>query len=174
MLALANKQRVEKSSRLVQLSPFVSADGFIRAGGRLRKSDFDYRQNYAIILDGKHPVVKMFIRHIHVTNSHSSLQHTKAILQNEFWTEFVKCSNVAAIVADNMEMSPQSQMSPLPEFRFAAEKPFHFQQTGLDLFGPIASKSSSTYHKRYALILTCLTTRAVHLEMCDWCHNERP
>ena len=36
-------------------------------------------------MDGKHPVVKLFTRHIHVTNSHSPLQHTKAMLQNEFW-----------------------------------------------------------------------------------------
>ena len=57
-------------------------------------------------------------------------------------------------------------MSPLPEFRFPTEKPFPLQQTGLDMFGAFASKSSSTYNKRYALILTCLTTRAVHLEMC--------
>ena len=83
--AVANKRPVEKSSRLIQLSPFVSADGFIRPGGRLQKSDFDYCQKHRIILDGKHPLVKLFLRHIHVTNSHSSLQHTKAMLQNEFW-----------------------------------------------------------------------------------------
>ena len=57
-------------------------------------------------------------------------------------------------------------MSPLPEFRFPIEKPFPFQQTGLDMFGPFASKSSSTYNKRSTLILTCLTTSAIHLEMC--------
>ena len=57
------------------------------------------------------------------------------------------------------------QVSNLPEFRFSVEKPFPFQQTGLDMFGPFASQSSSTYNKRYALILTCLTTRAVLLEM---------
>ena len=55
-------------------------------------------------------------------------------------------------------------MSPLPEFLFPAEKLFPFQQTGLDLLAP--SKSSSTYNKRYALILNCLATRALHLEIC--------
>ena len=37
---------------------------------------------------------------------------------------------------------------------------------GLDIVGPFAAKTANEYHKRYALILTCLTTRAVHLEMC--------
>ena len=168
---LVTKGPVEKSSRLIQLSPFVSADEFIRAGGRLQKSDFDYCQKHPNILDGKHPMVKLFIRHIHVTNSHSHLQHTKALHQNEFWilsisNEIRKMLKRCRGCCRQQAADEFSQMSPLPEFRFPAEKPFPFQQTGLDLFGPFASKSSSTYNKRYALILTCLTTRAVHLEMC--------
>ena len=52
------------------------------------------------------------------------------------------------------------------EFRFPADRPFPFRATGLDVFGPFASKTADQNHKRYALIFTCLTTRAVHLEMC--------
>ena len=40
-----------------------------------------------------------------------------------------------------------------------------FQQTGLNLFGPFASKTAGQYNRRYGVILTCLTSRAVHLEM---------
>ena len=85
MLALGNKRPVEKGIGLIQLSPFSSTDDFIRAGGRLQKSDLNYCQKHSIILHGEHSVVKLFMRHIHVTNSHSRLQHTKAMLQNEFW-----------------------------------------------------------------------------------------
>ena len=171
MLALTSKRAVEKSSRLTQLSPFFSADDFIRTGGRLQKSEFDYCQKHPIILDGKHPVVKMLIRHIHVANSHSPLQHTKNMLQNEFWilsitNEIRKMLKRCRECCRQHAAAEFPQMSPLPEFRFPTEKPFPFQQTGLDMFGPFASESSSTYNKRYALILTCLTTRAVHLEMC--------
>ena len=171
MLALTNKRSVGKSSHLRQLSPFFSADDFIRAGGRLQKSDFDYCQKYPIILFGEHPVGKLFIRHINVTNSHSPLQHTRNMLQNEFWILSIT-KEIRRMLKRCRECCRQHaaaefpQMSPLPEFRFPAEKLFPFQQTGLDMFGPFASKSSSTYNKRYALILTCLTTRAVHLEMC--------
>ena len=60
-------------------------------------------------------------------------------------------------------------MSGLPPYRFPAAQPSPFQQTGLDVFGPFASKTpSQTYDKHYGLILTCLSTRAVHIEMC---HN---
>ena len=54
-------------------------------------------------------------------------------------------------------------MSPLPSYRFSSDKPFPFQQTGLDIF---ASNNSTTYNKRYGQIFTCLKTGAVHLEMC--------
>ena len=138
MLAQANKQTVEKSSRLIQFSPCVSTDDFIQAGGRLPKSKFDYCQKHPIILDGKHPVVKLFIRHTHVTNSHSPLQHTKAMLRIEFW--ILSLSNeIRNMLKRCRECCRQHaaaefpQMSPLPEIRFAAEKLFPFQQTGLDL-----------------------------------------
>ena len=58
----------------------------------------------------------------------------------------------------------QPQMSVLPE-RFPADRPFPFGATELDVSGPFASKTANEYHKRYALIFICLTTRAVHLEM---------
>ena len=61
----------------------------------------------------------------------------------------------------------QPEMSPLPTLRFPKDKPFVFQQTGLDLFGPFASRTAGQYNKRYGVIFTCLTSRAVHLEMCQ-------
>ena len=57
-------------------------------------------------------------------------------------------------------------MSVLPEVCFLADIPFPFRATELEVVGPFASKLANEYHKRYALIFTCLTTPAVHIEMC--------
>ena len=58
-------------------------------------------------------------------------------------------------------------MSDLPLYRFPMEPPFPFQHTGLDVFGPLASKTiSHSYNKCYGLILTRITTCVVHLELC--------
>ena len=57
-------------------------------------------------------------------------------------------------------------MSDLSPYRFPADEPVPFRQTGLDVIGPLGSKTpSQSYDKRYALILTCLTCREVHIEM---------
>ena len=60
----------------------------------------------------------------------------------------------------------QPEKSLLPSCRFLSDKSFPFQQTGLDFFGSFASNNSTTFSKPYGLIFTCMTTRAVHLEMC--------
>ena len=53
-------------------------------------------------------------------------------------------------------------MSDLPEERVSPTAPFHY--TSMDVFGPFYIKEGHKSLKRYGLIFTCLTSRAVHLE----------
>ncbi|KAL6729376.1 hypothetical protein Aduo_000434 [Ancylostoma duodenale] len=53
-------------------------------------------------------------------------------------------------------------MPPLPSDRVAITKPF--QNVGCDFLGPFESKSNQ---KMYVCLYTCLTTRAVHLEVVE-------
>ena len=55
-------------------------------------------------------------------------------------------------------------MADLPGERFAVNKP-PFCNTGTDYFGPFFVKQGRASVKRYGCIFTCLTTRAVHLEV---------
>ena len=55
------------------------------------------------------------------------------------------------------------KMSDLPADRAECAPPFTF--CGMDVFGPFVVKERRTEIKRYGLIFTCLTSRAVHLEM---------
>lgn len=62
----------------------------------------------------------------------------------------------------------QPQPAPLPSFRSDLVLPF--THTGLDYFGPVMIRERSSGikpYKAYVLLLTCATTRAVHLELTD-------
>lgn len=54
-------------------------------------------------------------------------------------------------------------MANLPEARFDARRPF--STVGLDYLGPFTVKKFRKTEKRYVLLITCLATRAVHLEV---------
>ena len=58
----------------------------------------------------------------------------------------------------------QQIMANLPQEIFAVDKP-PFYNTGTDYFGPFFVKQGRSLVKRYGCIFTCLTTRAVHLEV---------
>ena len=172
--SLSNRQRISSKSRLHRLKPFLDPTQSLRAEGRLRKSPFDYCLKHPMILDGQHRIVQLFVAFIHNSNGHTRLKQTQHILQLEIWI-----MNAGSIIKKIIHRcydcrrqdayATYPEMSDLPRYRFPADQPFPFQQTGLDVFGPFASETpSQIYDKRYGLILTCLTTRAVHIEMC---HN---
>ena len=55
-------------------------------------------------------------------------------------------------------------MADLPEVRLVPEKP-PFTYIGVDYFGPLQVKQGRSRVKRYGCLFTCLTTRAVHIEI---------
>ena len=68
----------------------------------------------------------------------------------------LKCQNVRA-------KPHNTKMSSLPTDRLEVTAPF--SNTGVDYFGPITVKILRSRRKRWGCIFTCLTTRAVHLEV---------
>lgn len=56
-------------------------------------------------------------------------------------------------------------MAELPRERVEVSAPF--THCGMDVFGPFIVKRVRKEYKRYGLILTCLSSRAVHTEMLE-------
>ena len=55
-------------------------------------------------------------------------------------------------------------MADLPSSRLGYQQP-PFTNTGVDYFGPMLVRHGRKTEKRYGVLFTCLTTRAVHLEI---------
>lgn len=59
----------------------------------------------------------------------------------------------------------EQRMADLPSDRIDPSPPFTY--IGMDCFGPFNTKQGRKVYKRYALLFTCLSSRAVHLEMLE-------
>jgi len=55
-------------------------------------------------------------------------------------------------------------MAELPSARLQVDKP-PFTSVGIDYFGPYFVKQGRSMVKRFGCIFTCMTTRAVHIEI---------
>ncbi|XP_046556736.1 uncharacterized protein LOC124265959 [Haliotis rubra] len=87
LTALSTGKPLSSSSRLRQLSPeYEPETGLIRVGGRLRNSsDIPSELMHPIVLDPKHPLTKLLIKHYDVKLHHYGSERVFAELRRRFW-----------------------------------------------------------------------------------------
>ena len=165
---LSNKGQVLKSSSLIKLSP-IYEDGLLKVGGRLGSADLPNETKHPIILPSAHHVTKILIRKYHESNGHAGAQHVLSLLRQKYWIpkglQMVKrvIGNCVTCKRRRQRLVVQ-QMAPLPSERLTPDEP-PFTYTGADYFGPLYVKTGRSQSKRYGCLFTCLTTRAVHVEI---------
>ena len=161
---------VLKGSPLRKLKP-VMDDGLLRVGGRLSRSELPYESRHPIILPGESPVVRQYVRWRHAQLGHCGVDHLLNDLRSSLW--IVKARSAVKDIVHGcttcrrIDARPLSQeMSDLPKDRVVAGEP-PFTRVGTDCFGPFIVRKGRTDYKRYGLVFTCLTTRAVHIEVLE-------
>ncbi|XP_030844258.1 uncharacterized protein LOC105444708 [Strongylocentrotus purpuratus] len=164
---------IEKKTRkqgnpLEKLNP-VMVDGLLRVGGRLSKAPILNDEKHPMILPNDHHVTKLLVVHHHQKVGHCGMGSTWTSLRERFWinkggaTVRHTIGNCFKCRKRNASRGQQF-MADLPEERVTPGEP-PFTNTGLDYFGPFPTKHGRSTQKRYGCIFTCLSTRAVHLEM---------
>ena len=163
--SLENKKPVRKDSHIVSLNP-VLVDGLVRSKGRLSSG---FMNKCPIILPGGHHVTTLIIRFLHETKGHVGIQQVLAATREDYW--IVRGHSTVKKVLKGCIMCKRQhaplcsqQMAPLLEEQMTPDKP-PFSFVGIDYFGPLIVKAGRTLLKRYGCLFTCLTTRAVHLEV---------
>ena len=154
---------------LKKLSSFMDNHNLMRIKGRLRHADASYEMRQPILLSAKHPIVRKLTEDAHESNYHEGTKYVRSILQQNYWIiglqnalrnlilKCVKCrkqqvGGVQPFMAD----PPRERME---------KRVFPFNNTGVDNFVPIELRFMRKSMKRWCCLFTCLTTRAVHVEV---------
>lgn len=175
MLLVRTSQRdmsraTNKDSPLADLSVFTDPDGVLRLRGRIREAnDVSFEAANPIILDGKHRYTRLYVQHTHERLHHGGVEIVVNELRQRVWM-----ARIRPTVKEVLKSCPpcrlkrakpaQPSTGDLPSARLAHHnRPFTF--SGLDYFGPLEVTVGRRREKRYVALFTCMTSRAVHLEV---------
>jgi len=173
---LQRKLTVPAKSPLAPLNPFLDSSGVMRVGGRLEKAFISYHEAHPIILPGKTHVAFLIVNMCHDEVLHQGRLATEGAVRSKgYWITGLK-RLVTTLVRQcvhcrKLRGKERCQiMAPLPSDRLSVGPPF--TNIGVDVFGPweiVARKTrgSQGKSKRWAALFTCLSTRAIHIEVLE-------
>ncbi|XP_055910058.1 uncharacterized protein LOC129944558 [Eupeodes corollae] len=168
---LRSSGKVGSSSSILSLSPFLDEDGTLRLSSRAQKANSSYSSRNPAILPSRHPLVNLFIDYHHQKNCHMGTATVISDIRESAWIISIRgavervrkacfmCKRLKARAAVPL-------MGQLPKARLAFDsRPF--THVGVDCFGPLLVKFGRGTVKRYGMIFTCLTFRAVQIELLN-------
>ena len=153
---------------VTHMSPYVDPQGILRVGGRLGRAPVPHPAKHPIIMSPRSDLTRLIVRDIHERLMHSGLQHTLNEFRLRFWMPkargAIKKIIYGCSYCRNRRSRPTAPlMSDLPDVRFDQSCPF--SSVGIDYFGPLLVRKFRKTEKRFVLLVTCLATRALHLEL---------
>ena len=161
---------ISRTSKLAQYSPFIGPNGLMRASGRTKKLEVaTFDAKHPVLLDGRHPLVRLLLEHLHRQHCHQGVNYFRALVQQKF--AVIKLRTILRTIVSRCVTCRKRRaetltpmMSDLPRERLAFKEP-PFSNTGVDYFGPFFVSVKRSTEKRWGFLFTCLTTRAVHFEV---------
>jgi hypothetical protein len=165
--------RIPRNSRIKRFNPFLDEKGILRSRSRLEKAEiYGYDKIYPIILDRHCGLAKLIAGDAHYQLSHPVGQNAvKARIQSEYiilglgtLTHSIKWK--CFICQKLFGKSGAQQEAALPSRRLGGTRLKAFIDVGIDYAGPFSIVMGRGIRRKkiYVLIMTCMTTRAVHLE----------
>ncbi|CAG9138054.1 unnamed protein product [Plutella xylostella] len=161
---------IEKCSKLKNLCSYIDDSGVLRLKGRARVvQDVDTGTLDPVLLDGKHQYTRLMIRHYHEKAFHGNTETVVNDLRQKYWVinlrSTVKAVQHSCLICRQRKSQPlHPPTGDLPLARLAHHHRV-FAHCGLDYFGPMTVTIGRRHEKRYGALFTCMTTRAVHIEL---------
>ncbi|XP_071963874.1 uncharacterized protein [Antedon mediterranea] len=171
---LSKGEILSTKSNISGLNPRMDADYLLKANGRLSLNEaISYDVRYPIILPRKHHVTKLIVKMYHELGNHViGTNHTLSLLSEKYWVqaareEIRECEKNCMGCRRRLAKQGEQIMAPLPKNRTRNESLKAFTRVAVDYAGPFLTKQGrrKVQTKRYLCLFTCLSSRAVHLEM---------
>ncbi|XP_068712874.1 uncharacterized protein [Montipora foliosa] len=171
--ALVTGNPIPTKSPLMKLNPVLDEEGCIRSNGRLQFAEYlPYDVRFPMILPRGHCVTKLIVKHYHEQANHTAgTNFVLSQINEKYWIiaarEEIREWERECNMCKRMRGKTTTQiMAPIPEIRLRfTVRPF--DQTAVDYAGPFTTVQGRGVHqqKRWLCLFTCLSTRAVHLEV---------
>ena len=166
--SLAKGQEIPKGSRVRSLDPFVDGKGILRVGGRMRNLEAPEDTKNPILVPSEHAIASLIVREYH-DRAHLGTEWIVSNVRSTYWItkirRLVKRIGNGCVTCKRYFAPPcEQKMADLPPERLESGHP-PFYYVGVDCFGPFLVKNGRSEVKRYGCLFTCLSTRAIHLEM---------
>ncbi|XP_055622897.1 uncharacterized protein LOC129766397 [Toxorhynchites rutilus septentrionalis] len=168
----AGRTNLPKTSSLYKVSPYIDRAGVMRIRGRIDICDFaNENTQFPIALPRQHPLTKLVLQDVHEKYHHQCNETFVNEVRRKFNISRVRveCDRVRRkCVRCKIRLAKPDppMMANLPKERLAAfVRPFSY--VGVDYFGPYQVTVGRRMEKRYGVLITCLTTRAIHIELAS-------
>ncbi|XP_026733916.1 uncharacterized protein LOC113498174 [Trichoplusia ni] len=161
---------LENTSKLKKIDVYIGDEGDIKLRSRTMKfRDGGLRKINPVILDGRQRIAQLIIRSYHEKFLHGNTATVMNEVRQKYWILGLRATLKA--VAHGCQWCKLRKSTPaippagdLPSERLQHHQ-FPFACTAVDYFGPMQVTIGRRVEKRWVALFTCLTTRAVHLEL---------
>lgn len=173
---LKQKKPIQRNSSIISLNPVLDEHGLLRVGGRLDKAYIPRIEKHPLIIPRNHHIALLLILHYHEKTKHQGRHFTEGTIRAAgIWIvgskrlissvihKCIRCRKLRGKVEFQ-------KMSELPPDRLQPSPPFTY--VGVGTFGPWSvvtrrTRGGSANSKRWVILFTCLTSRAVHNEVVE-------
>ena len=163
------KQKDKMNGGINKLDPTIDENGIMRVGGRLARSNESEEFKFPIIMPKKTVATKRLIEWHHKKIEHRGKHSTISRLREQGYWIINSGKEVGGMVFKCVRCkwlrgkAVEQKMSELPWNRTTVVPPFTY--CGADVFGPMMVKEGRRSVKRYGVVFTCFSLRAVHIEL---------
>ena len=169
--SLVNKEEFVKTKANLRI--FQDGEGVMRCQGRLANSELPYDTKHPIYIPARSQLAILLVLEAHDNVFHQKERSTLTEVRTNYWIprcrKLVRRLLPKCWLCNRMESHALTLPTapPLPKYRLEISPPF--SNVGYDHMGPLwvydVYGKGGTAHKAYISLITCCTTRMLHLEL---------